>query len=85
MNDIFDLLDGFDFEADPGEAVLDLFIRVMSCQATLASLKIITLNNLSEYTQKSTDELEDEFQDIFGEMKNELLAKFIGKYGKISN
>lgn len=85
MNDIIDMLDGFDFEADPGEAVLDLFVRVMACQATLASLKEITLNNLSEYTHKSTDDLENEFQDIFGEMKNELLAKFIGKYGKISN
>jgi hypothetical protein len=85
MNDILELLDGFDFEADPGEAILDLFVRVMACQATLASLKVITLNNLAEYTNKSTDELDDEFKDIFSDMKNELLVKFISKYGKLSN
>jgi hypothetical protein len=85
MNDILELLDGFDFEADPGEAVLDLFIRVIACQATLASLKELTLNNLSSYTSKPQEELENEFQDIFSEIKNELLARFVSKYGKISN
>ncbi|MFO7444956.1 MAG: hypothetical protein R6W90_01260 [Ignavibacteriaceae bacterium] len=84
MKEIIELLEGFDFEADPGEAVLDLFIRVIACQATIASLKEMTLNNLSLYTNKSSEKLESEFQGIFDEIKNDLLVNFISKYGKVS-
>lgn len=83
MNEIIEILEGFDFEADPGEAVLDLFVRVMACQATLASLKEITINNIATYTGKSTEILELEFQNVFGELKNDLLVNFISKYGKV--
>ena len=84
MKEIIEFLDGFDFEADPGEAVLDLFIRIIACQATIASLKEITINNLSVYINKSRDLLEDEFLNVYEDNKNDLLANFISKYGKIS-
>ncbi len=85
MKEIIAFLDGFDFEADPGEAILDLFIRVIACQATISSLKEITINNLSIYTNKSPEMLEDEYQNIYEDNKNDLLVNFISKYGKVSS
>ena len=85
MEDIFRLLEGFDFEADPGEAVLDLFLRVIVCQASIASLKEISLKYMSEVALKPVEELDQEYQSVFDELKHELIAKFVSQYGKLSN
>jgi hypothetical protein len=85
MEDIFRLIEGFDFEADPGEAVLDLFLRVIVCQASVASLKEISFKYLSEVTMKPVEEIDQEYQSVFDELKHELIAKFVSQYGKLSN
>ncbi len=83
MDDIFKLIEGFDFEADPGEAVLDLFLRVIVCQASIASLKELNLKYLSEMTIKPVEEIDLEYQSVFDELKHDLIAKFVSQYGKL--
>jgi hypothetical protein len=84
MDDLFRLIEGFDFEADPGEAVLDLFLRVIVCQASLASIKEMTLRHISEISIKPLEEIEFEYQSLFDGLKHDLIAKFVAQYGKLS-
>lgn len=85
MDDIFKIIEGFDFEADPGEAVLDLFLRVIVCQASIASLKEMTIKHLSDVTIKPVADLESEYETVFEGLKHDLIAKFVAQYGKLSH
>ena len=78
-----EFLNTFHFKAEPSKAIFDLFSRVISAQATLASLKDLVLENLHECNGKSKESLLGEFEAIFEEHKRELLTDFISRYGQV--
>ncbi len=81
MPEFKELLENFNFQAEPSKAVFDLFSRVISLQATVASLKDLVFENLGICTDKNEQELLIEFENIYSDHKRELLTDFISKYG----
>lgn len=79
------ILDNFNFQAEPSKAVFDLFSRVISLQATVASLKDLVFENLKHCSGKDDEELLKEFEDFYSDHRHELLTDFISKYGKIKS
>ena len=85
MPEFKDFLENFNFQAEPSKAVFDLFSRVISLQATVASLKDLIFENLSINTGKNEEELLSEFENFYSDHRRELLTDFISKYGKIKS
>lgn len=85
MPEFKEILENFNFEAEPNKAVFDLFARVISLQATVASLKDLVFENLSINTGKNNEELLSEFENFYSDHRRELLTDFISKYGKIKS
>ena len=83
MPELKEILENFNFQAEPGKAVFDLFARVISLQATVASLKDLVFENLKIGTNKNEEELLSEFENFYSDHRRKLLTDFISKYGKI--
>ena len=83
MSEFKEILENFNFQAEPNKAVFDLFSRVISMQATVASLKDLVFENLKICTGKNDEELLKEFESIYADHRRELLTDFISKYGKL--
>ena len=81
MSEILELLDNFNFEADTSKAVFDLFSRVLSTQATIASLRELIFQHLSNSTGIEHTEIVEQYNDIYTGNMNELLSEFVSRYG----
>ena len=85
MSELNNVFENFDFQAEPSEAVFDLFSRVITDQATVSSLREMIFKHLSECSGKSEDELLKEYENIYSKKMHELLTEFVSKYGIMNN
>lgn len=85
MSEFKEILENFNFKAEPNKAVFDLFSRVISLQATVSSLKDLVFENLKTCANKNDEELLSEFEHYYSDHRRELLTDFISRYGKIKS
>jgi hypothetical protein len=83
--DIDDLFKGFDLKYNQKELLESLLAITTITQATLGALKDLVLINLSELTNKPTEEINNQFKELHSLHIKDVIANVLSEYGEVNN